>query len=153
METTNKPGKSLWGYGVTAVYTIFALATLGFVAFTMTQKVDLVAPDYYAQEIAYEGQINRLRQTQDLAQQITCTLTPDRQFIQLQMPPQTTGARGRILLYRPSSSALDWELELAPQPDGTQNIPTAKLPKGAWRVKVTWSHEGREFYNEFLLQV
>jgi nitrogen fixation protein FixH len=56
-------------------------------------------------------------------------------------------------LYRPSESALDVTLPLAPDADGTQTISTAKLARGLWRVKVTWSSEGREFYHEFKLQV
>jgi hypothetical protein len=153
-ETTSR--KSLWGYGIAAIYTIFALATLSFVAFTMTQKVELVAPDYYAQEVAYERQIHRERQTnelaQELAQQVTCELSADGQFIKLQFPPQAA-VRGTIHLYRPSESALDVQFALVPDADGTQTIPTAKLSKGLWRVKVTWSSEGREFYHEFKLQV
>ncbi len=153
MQTEEKPRKSLWGYGIAAVYTTFALATLSFVAFTMTQKVELVAPDYYAQEVAYEKQIQRLRQTQDEGHQITCELTADGQFIRLQMPPDMTTAQGTILLYRPSASALDREVKLNLDRNGRQMISTAQLSKGAWRVKLTWAHEGREFYREFWLQV
>jgi hypothetical protein len=151
METKSR--KSLWGYGIAAVYTVFALATLSFVAFTMTQKVELVAPDYYAQEVAYERQINRERQTNELTQQITCELSADGQFIRLQVPPNLAAVRGTVHLYRPSESALDVTLPLAPDADGTQTISTAKLARGLWRVKVTWSSEGREFYHEFKLQV
>lgn len=153
MQTEEKPRKSLWGYGIAAVYTTFALATLSFVAFTMTQKVELVAPDYYAQEVAYEKQIQRLRQAQDEGHQITCELTADGQSIRLQMPPHMVAAQGTILLYRPSASALDREVKLNLERDGRQMISTAQLSKGAWRVKLTWSHEGREFYREFWLQV
>jgi nitrogen fixation protein FixH len=153
MPTEDKPRKSLWGYGIAAVYTTFALATLSFVAFTMTQKVELVATDYYAQEVAYEKQIQRVRETRDLANAVTCALTADGQFIRLQMPPEMAAAQGTVLLYRPSESALDQELKLNLDDDGSQTISTAKLTKGAWRVKVTWAHAGREFYSEFLLQV
>lgn len=153
MQTEDKPRKSLWGYGIAAVYTVFALATLSFVAFTMTQKVELVTTDYYAQEVAYEKQIQRVRETKDLANQVMCELTADGQSIRLQMPPNMTTAQGTVLLYRPSESALDQELKLNLDHNGSQTISTAKLTKGAWRVKVTWSHEGREFYSEFLLQV
>lgn len=158
MEPENKLhksfwGKSLWGYGIAAVYTIFALATLSFVAFTMTQKVELVAKDYYAQEVTYEKQINRVRQTKELAQEITCELSADGKFIRLQMPPKMAAVQGTILLYYPSESSLDMELELDPNDDGTQNILTVKLARGMWRVKVTWSYAGREFYNEFTMKV
>jgi nitrogen fixation protein FixH len=148
-----QPRKSLWGYGVAAVYSLFALATLSFVAFTMTQKVELVSPDYYAQEVAYEKQIRRAQQTTELERQMTCELTADHQFIHLQMPAEMKAAQGTILLYRPSASALDQELKLNLDSAGSQMISTAKLSPGAWRVKVTWSHAGRDFYQEFLLQL
>ena len=153
MESANKSRKSYWGYGIAAVYTIFALATLSFVGFTMTQKVELVSKDYYTQEVAYEQQINRLRQTKDLENQVTCKLSADGKFIQLHLPPKMVAVQGTITLYRPSESALDMELELDPDDDGTQNIPIAKLARGLWRVKVTWSAEGRDFYNEFIVRV
>ena len=153
MQPENKSRKSYWGYGIAAVYTVFALATLSFVAFTMTQKVELVAKDYYAQEVDYEQQINRVRQTKDLENQVTCNLSADGKFIQLQLPPKTGAVQGTILLYRPSESALDIELKLAPDDDGIQYILTEKLVRGVWRVKVTWSLAGREYYNEFTVKV
>ena len=153
MESEKKSRKSYWGYGIAAVYTLFALATLSFVAFTMTQKVELVSQDYYAKEVTYEDQINRLRQTKDLDSQVTCELSPDGKFIKLQMPPKMAAVQGTVLFYRPSESALDRELKLDPDDDGTQNIPTAKLARGVWRIKVMWSFEGRDFYNEFIQKV
>lgn len=153
MESSNEPRKSLWGYGIAAVYTIFALATFGFVAFTMTQKVELVSKDYYAQELAFEDQINRERQTKGLDVQLTCDLSADGKFIRLQLPPKVAQARGQITLYRPSDSALDQQLEFTPDEQGRQTISVAKLARGVWRVKVAWSYEGREYYNEFIQQV
>jgi nitrogen fixation protein FixH len=149
----NTARKSLWGHGIAAVYAIFALASLGIVAFTMTQKVELVAPDYYAQEVAYEQQINRLRETNALEQQATCTLSADGQFIKLQFPIKKAAVQGTIRFYRPSESALDEEYEIDPDNDGSQLLPTTKLAKGLWRIKVTWSAEGREFYNEFTVRL
>ncbi len=153
MEPTKKSRQSLWGYGIAVVYTVFAVATLSFVAFTMTHKVELVAKDYYAQEVAYEKQIQRVRQTKEWTPEIACAVSADGKFIHLQMPAQSAAVQGTILLYYPADSSLDRELELDPDDDGTQSIPTAKLARGLWRVKVTWSLAGREFYNEFAVKV
>ncbi len=153
MEPTKKSRQSLWGYGIAVVYTVFAVATLSFVAFTMTHKVELVSKDYYAQEVAYEKQIQRVRQTKQWTPEIACALSTDGKFIRLQMPAQTAAVQGTILLYYPADSALDRDLELALNKDGIQSIPTAKLARGLWRVKVTWSLGGREFYNEFTVKV
>ncbi len=153
MEPENQSRQSAWGYGIAAVYTIFAVATLSFVAFTMTQKVELVAPDYYAQEVGYEQQLNRLRQTKELAAQLTCDLSAEGKFIRLQLPANMASVRGKITLYRPSDSTLDQHLEFNPDAQGSQKISTAQLARGVWRVKVMWSYAGREYYNEFTQQV
>lgn len=156
MVSENKseaPKKSLWGWGIAAVYTVFALATLGFVAFSMRQKVELVTPDYYAKEVAYEAQINRVRQTNDLATPVTCQLTADGKFVQINFPVDLSNVRGEITLYRPSESSLDIKVAAQPDKQGVQRIAAEKLIAGAWRVKINWQADGREFYNEFPLIV
>jgi hypothetical protein len=35
-----------WGWRLAIVYTLFALGTLSFVGFALTNEVDLVRPDY-----------------------------------------------------------------------------------------------------------
>jgi hypothetical protein len=149
----NNTSKSWWGYGVAAVYTIFAVATLGFVAFTMTQKVELVAPDYYAKELAYEAQLERLRQGNALAEQVSCQLSIDGRFIEVRFPESMTAARGNLTLYRPSASALDREFALAPDAAGVQRIPAENLTRGLWRVKLAWQANAEEYYREFMLHV
>ena len=152
-EKKDNSRKSFWGYGIAAVYTIFAVATLSFVAFTMTQKIELVAPDYYTKEIGYEQQINRERQSNALIQKITCQLSQDNQYIKVQFPNKHTAVEGTIKLYRPSESLLDFNLPVEPDEEGLQLFSTAKMARGAWRVKISWAAEGREFYNEFLLHL
>lgn len=145
--------KSYWGYGVAAVYTVFALATLGIVAFTMTQKVELVSPDYYARELKYDQQINRQQQANDLLHQVTCQVSADGKVALLQFPLPSDVIRGTVLFYRPSDSALDQEFVIQSDKQGRQTVPISQLAKGAWRVKVTWSLDGREFYHEFAVRL
>lgn len=149
----NKQQKSLWGYGIAAVYTTFALATLGVVAFTMTQKVELVSSDYYTKEVKYEQQINRQRRTNALEQPVSCTVSEDGQFVRIEFPVKNAAVQGAILFYHPSESALDQEFQIHSDDKGVQLLPTAKLAKGAWHIKITWSAEGRDFYNEFTVRL
>ncbi len=153
IEQNIKSGKSFWGYGIAAVYSIFAVVMISFVAFTLTQKVELVAPDYYAKEIRYEQQINRERQTNKLAQAMTCQLSQDGKFIKIQFPNKNAAVEGTIKLYRPSDSLLDFSFPVEPDEEGLQLFSTAKMARGAWRVKVSWATDGKEFYQEFLLHL
>ena len=152
-EQNINSGKSFWGYGIAAVYSVFAVLMISFVAFTMTQKIELVATDYYTKEIGYEQRINRERQTSKLAQAMTCQLSQDGKFIKIQFPNKNAAVEGTIKLYRPSDSLLDFSFPVEPDEEGLQLFSTAKMATGAWRVKVSWETNGQEFYQEFLLHL
>ena len=46
-----------WGWRIALIYTTFALATIGFMIFSFTQKVDLVSTQYYADELKYDAKM------------------------------------------------------------------------------------------------
>jgi hypothetical protein len=146
-----RKGKSLWGWGIAAVYTTFALSTLGFVAFTMTHRIELVAPDYYQQEIDYQQQIDRLKRSRNPQQQATCMLARDGKFIEVQFPAAIKGVQGRLHLYRPSDSRMDRSIDLAPDAENRQLIPAEKLTNGLWRIKLNWQTQGQSYFQEFTL--
>jgi hypothetical protein len=153
MSDEKRGKKSYWGWGIAAVYTAFALSTLGFVAFTMRHKVELVSKDYYAREVAYERQIQREREARAVADRVACSMTDDGRFIKLSFPAEQGKVRGTLTLYRPSDSALDREIKLDVDPSGAQLIPAGALARGRWRARLQWQAEGREFYKEFVLTI
>lgn len=145
--------QSLWGWGIAAVYAVFAASTLGFVAFTMTHRVELVAPDYYRQELNYEQQIARQRRASNLTQQVTCLLTHDQKNIELRFPAGMKEISGKMHLYRPSDSLMDYEIQIAPDAEGRQLVPADRLTRGLWRAKITWQSQKQEYYEEFTLMM
>ena len=46
-----------WGWRIGIIYTTFALSTIGFMIFSFTQKVDLVSPQYYADELRQDAKM------------------------------------------------------------------------------------------------
>ena len=46
-----------YGVAVAVFYTAFASATVGFVAFAMTQEVQLVSRDYYERSLQHDSQM------------------------------------------------------------------------------------------------
>ena len=47
-----------WGYKILLVYAVFIAGILFLVYKASSQKMDLVTPDYYEQELKYQSQIN-----------------------------------------------------------------------------------------------
>lgn len=47
-----------WGFGIAAVYTVFALGIIGMVILASRQKNDLVTESYYEQAVHFQDKIN-----------------------------------------------------------------------------------------------
>jgi nitrogen fixation protein FixH len=82
-----------------------------------------------------------------LAAQAVVTFEPAQQSIVITLPPaQTQGATGNIHLYRPSDARLDRHVPLALNAAGIQWLNARDLRDGLWKVRVTWSVDGKEYF-------
>ena len=136
-----------WGTGIAAVYTVFALATTGFVTFAMSQRVDLVSSDYYAQSLRQDQRIAAERNAGLLEPAPSVVLTGSGQAM-LSLPSDQAGAAGAITWYRPSDPKADRTTTLALDRDGRQHLPLSGLMAGRWIVQVRWAARGRDYYYE-----
>lgn len=143
------------GHVVALVYSIFALATLGFVVFAFTQKVDVVSDDYYSKAVDYERHISRVNSSNSLASGVEFNLSSDSKTLVLSFPRDVmnTSVKGEVILYRPSVSGIDKNVPLRLEGDNTQRIDVAELMRGKWIAKVTWNSTQGEFYDEYILQL
>lgn len=138
-----------WGHSIAAVYTTFALCTIGFVVFAMEQRVDLVSTDYYAQSIALDARRAAEANARALGSAMAVTPAPDGRTVTIQWPQSATlGATGTVTLYRPADATADRRIAMAPDAAGAQTIALAGLAPGRWTVQVSWTAGGRAFYTE-----
>lgn len=136
-----------WGTGIALVYTTFALATTGFVAFAMSRSVDLVSPDYYAASLRQDEQMAAERNAQAL--QPAPRVQADGRVARVLLPPgQAEIARGTVRFYRPSDSRADVELPLALDSRGEQRLSLQGLRTGQWVLQVRWTAAGHDYYFE-----
>lgn len=136
-----------WGIGLALVYAAFAAATTGFVTFAMGRTVDLVSPDYYADSLRQDQQMQAERNAQALGPALRIEASGD--AAQIFVPAdQAPAARGTVRLYRPSDSHADRELPLALDSRGQQRLPLAGLQIGRWILQVRWTAAGRDYYFE-----
>ncbi|TDQ13507.1 FixH protein [Algoriphagus boseongensis] len=134
-----------WGKGI--LLTIF-----GFVAFIMTlvvisvrqDDIHLVTENYYEKEIKYQEQIEREKSAVGLDREVVM-FDASSKTIYLDLP---VGAKGSLQLFRPSDARLDQELPLDITTEGKTAIPVEKLKSGYWRVQLTWTENGLEYYEE-----
>ena len=91
-----------------SIMVFFALAIAGavvFVAFCNLHPTDLVAADYYEQELRYQEEMERVRRTRQLSETPGVSFIAEQHLIRIAVPAAHAGAdlTGAIHLYRPST--------------------------------------------------
>lgn len=131
-----------WGHGITIAITSFMVMILYFVFDSFNHKSELVADDYYAQEVAYQKKIDKINNSKDLA--IAAKYTTEG----LMITYPKSDLSGTIHFFRPSDVNLDFVLDIQSDTSGLQVIDASKLKSGFWRIKAEWSDKGIEYFSE-----
>ena len=109
METKPQPGRrwNPWPVTIIAFFVVALIGCVGFVAFCSLHPSELVAGDYYEQELRFQTRMDSVQRAQQLAPQAAVTYDPRAQVISVSVPGQDSKPAGTIQLYRPSAAGLD----------------------------------------------
>ena len=132
-----------WGTGI-------VLAFIGFIGFIMYFIIqmsvndkfnhDLVTEEYYKQELQYQTDIDKERNSQRLKENVTWQKTDEGILISFPKDLEEKNISGKVFLYRPSNKQLDFEI-----PISTSNhnllIPDSRLLDGRWNIKIDWKYK------------
>jgi hypothetical protein len=133
-----------WGLRIILLYSGFVIFMLLLVYKCTQQKYDLVAKDYYAQELAYQTVIDGDRNKMQLQTPIKIEQQGTNLIVQL--PESQTGLqKGKMFFYRPSDASKDKIIDLTSIHtivDGKDFIP------GVYKIKLTWENEGKNYFDE-----
>jgi hypothetical protein len=136
-----------WGTGI-------VLAFIGFIAFIMYFIVsmnindkydhDLVSEDYYADELQYQNDINKLKNSKDLETNISYQKNTDGLLIKFPKDIDYKQIKGKVFLYRPSNKQLDFEAAISLS-NPYLLIPDKRLVDGRWNIKIDWQYKGKSY--------
>jgi nitrogen fixation protein FixH len=145
-----KLNRNLWPVAIILVFAFFLAGTIGLVVMACTQKVDLVSSNYYEQELRFQGQIDRVKRTRQLATQAVVAYDSASKRITISLPGEQAreAVTGSIELYRPSAAGLDRQIELKVDASGVQSVDTSGLRPGLWKVRVSWTANRQEYYTD-----
>ena len=148
LDTHTSPRFNLWPISIITFFTVAIIGCGTFIAFCSCHPADLISQNYYEDEVRYQGQINRLQNTQERAPLVSVAydMASKRITISVPMDPTRPQPAGRIQLYRPSAVNLDRQLKLELNPGGTQAIDAANLLPGLWKVRVSWNLDERDYF-------
>jgi len=137
-----------WGTNIAIVYISFVVLMIAMVFFVSGQDHDLVAEDYYDQEIKYQDKIDRAQQTADKHAQVILALANDEIIFRFPKEYVSKGITGEVAFMRPSNLKLDQKLPIIMDESGIMHANATSFEKGFWRVSVNWQAGSDTFSTE-----
>ncbi len=145
-----KSNKSSWGRNIVIVYTLFACATLAFVGFAMTQRVDLVSDHYYEDALNHD----RTSAARQRARVSGARFVVDSSHIRVCLDDGSTVMRDMsVVLRRPDDPGLDRRYALTALDQSAQRVRLDDLRGGVWRIEATWRDDNEEFRLDTIIRV
>lgn len=142
-----------WGWGIGIAYTAFALATLGFVAFALTQRIDLVQSDYYEESLQYNTTQRARSNAKALQSEVSVSYNHESGIIVYIPQKHAAAASGSVLLYRPDQPNADILMKLSVDNNGAMKINPSQLRMGVWRVTVKWMVDDKHYEYQSTLYI
>ena len=137
-----------WGTGIALLYISFVVGMLTLVTMSTRQKIDLVADNYYEQELGFQQKIDKRERANALPEKLHWEVTPAGILIKYPSALLTQPLQGHIKLYCPSDNRKDTQFEVQPAANGEQLIPAARLQPGRYQLQIDWQAGETTYWNE-----
>jgi hypothetical protein len=136
-----------WGYRIVVVFVLFMTFIVSMVVYISFKGADLVAEDYYAQEVNYQDIINAKSNSVEYKKQLK--ITQDPQKVVIFFPKQVTqNIEGTIHFYHPQHTNKDFIKSIALNDLKIQSINKTDLVKGNYTIKLFWKEGNKSYYIE-----
>jgi hypothetical protein len=138
-----------FGKAIVLSFVLFAVFIGALVAVCVREDINLVSPEYYQDELAYQQKLDKMNNTQALAQAPDITVSQGR--VSVVFDQLGSVEKGVLKVSRPSNERLDRKFELQPTAGNTQWFVMTRWEPGLYRASLTWSMGGKEYYFEKLI--
>jgi len=137
-----------WGKGITIALVLFIGFIVALGTILMRQNVDLVAEDYYQQEIDYETQISAESNAKKLEK--TPQITQDEDYFMVQIP-EGDFKKVTVDLKRPNNSDKDLSFDIL----GTKSflLEKSKLDEGQYQIILRYEFEGKPCQEKSMIYI
>ena len=105
---------------------------------------DLVVEDYYGQELEFQNDIDKEKNSKTLSSNITWKKTKEGILITFPENLDINNIEGKVFLYRPSNKQLDFETPISLS-NHNLLIPDKRLLDGRWNIKVDWKYNNNSY--------
>ena len=135
-----------WGHGIAIFFSCFVAFMVFLAVKSHQQTIDLVAEDYYAQEVQYGQRMEEIKNAQALEQVVT--VKQHQQQLVITFPRLGDDISGQLQLFRPSDKRFDQQAALALNGKGEHTLSLEAMPRGYYRLKIDWKAGNTPYYTE-----
>lgn len=138
-----------WGNWIVVSFIVFAVFIGVLVTVCVREDVNLVSRNYYQEDLAYEKQMDRLKNTESLPGKPDITVKGN--LLQVQFGQLSDVENGTMKLFRPSDAKLDQLFTIEATQSTVVQFEVGNLQRGLYRAQMTWSMLGKEYYFEKII--
>lgn len=133
------------GKWIVVSFVLFAAFIATLVTVCIRQDVSLVSKNYYEEELHFQQQIERAKNTSALETKPVVTL--DGTMLTIAFNQSQPVTEGTLDLFCPSNAKMDRTYKLAPELNA-QSFDLDGLNRGMYRVRLKWTMGSSQFYQE-----
>ncbi len=142
-----------YGAFIIALYGGFVVLMAVLVYKCTNMKVDVIKKDYYAEELAYQQQIEKQDRTHNLTQQPTWNVAGDNVTIQFPKMESTEPVKGTAEFYCPSDDTKDKTFPITVNSENIYTVAKSTLKAGRYKMKLNWTVGSTAYYNEGFVRI
>lgn len=137
-----------WGTRIVILYLSFAALIATLVVMSVRQRIELVSPTYYEEEINYQQDIDAMNRANALTEPLEIGYIDGAVAVAFPQRFHGRALDGEIVFRKPDDSSLDRRVPVQPDTAGVQRVPRAQLAFGSYTVKVSWKMDGLNYLVE-----
>lgn len=136
-----------WGNKLVLVFVVF-VALIGTLVYkSMNTKFELVSKNYYKDELKYQDKIDAKAAAAKLSD-VSIITTIDSINISLPKELENSIVDGNVWLYCNTDEKKDKHIDFKHVTNNTFSIPVNQLHKANYQVKISYSSNNKNYYNE-----
>ena len=145
--------KLSWSYRIVGLYLSFVFLIVSMVTICMRQTVELESKDYYAQELMYQQRIDATNNANALPTSISHEVNGKQIILTIPTEQISKDFSGEVYFFCPSDGLKDLKVKMQFDNAGKQTVDASSLAKGAYKMKLSWKSNGKNFYKEEVITV
>lgn len=142
-----------WGHGIALFYGIFAVTLLSVVIKTTKYDHSLVTEEYYAKDLAYQEQYDKMENSNKLKQAVKVWKDEATHSLSISFPEELHNIEGEVTFYRPSNSEKDFTVPFRLQDGNLLEYNTKDMLSGLWTIKIDWKAGQTPYYQEVYVDI